>query len=50
MPKSSKSQSTKKRAKVGTLPSKAKKLTSKDAKRVKGGIASDENPKESRLR
>jgi hypothetical protein len=38
MPKSSKSQSTKKRVKVGKLPSKAKKLTSKDAKRVKGGI------------
>ena len=38
MPKTSKSQSTKKRVKVGKLPSKAKKLAGKDAKRVKGGI------------
>jgi hypothetical protein len=50
MPKT-KSQSTKKRVKVGSLPSKAKKLTGKDAKRVKGGIGGgEESPKESRLR
>ena len=35
MPKTTK---TKKRAKVGSLPTKAKKLTSKDARKVKGGI------------
>ena len=33
-----KTKSAKKRVKVGKLPSKAKKLSTRDAKKVKGGI------------
>jgi hypothetical protein len=38
MAKTTKTKVAQKRAKVGSLPSKAKKLSSKDAKKVKGGI------------
>lgn len=38
MPSSSKVRSATKRVKVGNIPAKAKKLTKKDARRVKGGI------------
>lgn len=34
----SKTKSTKKRVKVANIPTKSKKLSSKDAKKVKGGI------------
>jgi hypothetical protein len=38
MAKNTKVKSGKNRVKVGNLPTKAKKLTNKDAKKVKGGI------------
>ena len=38
MAKNTNTRSGKTRTKVGNLPSKAKNLTSKDAKKVKGGI------------
>ncbi len=38
MPNSSKARSATKRVKVGNIPAKAKKLTKKDAKKVKGGV------------
>jgi hypothetical protein len=43
---SSKSKSATKRVKVENLPSKGKKLTSKDAKKVKGGALIEPKPKE----
>lgn len=38
MPKSTKTKSAKNRVKVGKLPTRAKNLTTKEAKKVKGGI------------
>lgn len=38
MAKNSQTKSAKKRVKVGALPARAKKLTTKDTKKVKGGI------------
>ena len=38
MTKNTKTKSVKKGVKVGNLPTKAKKLTNKDARKVKGGI------------
>jgi len=41
MPQSSKSQSGKKRTTVKDLPTREKKLTKKDAKKIKGGLTKE---------